>query len=584
MFFAFFLLTPARPSLACRKLGTAFWLSCACVLTWPLEAASRQPVAGNKGLVASTSPEASEIGASILKQGGTAADAAAAVGLALAVTWPAAGNLGGGGFSLVRPTKGEPQFIDYRETAPAAAGEKFYQDEKGNLIPEASAVGYRAPGVPGTVAGLELLHKRWGKLPWSKVVEPARRLAADGFRLRESHIRMLKANEELLRRFPETVRIFLPGGKLPAVGDLFVQKDLARSLAVIQKEGAAGFYRGSLAKALVQDIQKNGGVIKASDLEAYKVELREPLLGRFKEFELLTAPPPSSGGIVLLEMLGMIEKDDLKSMGAGSAASLHLMIEAMRRAFADRSEWLGDPAFVQNPITQLLDASYLRQRRQEIDLKRATASAAIKAASLKVEDKEKPETTHFTVSDSSGMIVSSTYTLNGSFGSGATAKGTGILLNNEMDDFAAKVGEPNMYGLIQSARNSIAPGKRPLSSMTPTIFLKNGQAVLALGSPGGPTIINTVFQVSLNVLVHGMNVQEAVDAPRVHQQWLPDEIVYEPEGLNPDSRQKLEAMGHRFTAKPRFMGDAQALYFDAEKGTWTGASDSRWGGEVAAVR
>lgn len=554
------------------------------LVSTPLGAASRQPVSGDKGLVASTSSEASDIGAAILKQGGTAADAAVAVGLALAVTWPAAGNLGGGGFALVRPIKDEPQFVDFRETAPAAAHEKFYQDAAGNLLPEASLIGYRAVGIPGTLAGLEALHKRWGKLAWTKVVEPARRLASEGFRLEDSHVRMLRSSEELLRRFPETSRIFLPQGKIPEVGDLFVQKDLARSLAIVQKEGARGFYEGSLAKILLQDIKNNGGVITAADLKGYKVELRSPLEGKFKDFQILTAPPPSSGGILLLQMLGMLERDDLKSLGSGSAATLHLLVEAMRRAFADRSEWLGDPAFVKNPIRQLLDPSYLKQRRLSINLKEASASRDIKAADLKDADSEKPETTHFTVSDKDGMIVSITYTLNGNFGSGVTAKGSGILLNNEMDDFAAKVGEPNMFGLIQSARNRIEAGKRPLSSMTPTIFLKDEQAVLALGSPGGPTIINTVLQVSLNVLVHGMNVQEAVDAPRVHQQWLPDEIVYEPGGLNPDTRQKLESMGHRLTQKPRFMGDAQAIYFDLQSRSWSGGSDSRWGGKVTAVR
>lgn len=545
-----------------------------------LHAASRQPVYSQKGLIASTSPLASETGAQILQQGGNAVDAAVAVALTLAVTWPAAGNLGGGGFALLRTAKGEAFFVDYREKAPLAAQANFYLDAAGKVIPEASSIGFRAVGVPGTPAGLELMHKRWGRLPWKTVVEPARRMASLGYRLEESHVRMLSSHRELLERFPETKKIFFPQGKIPEVGQLFVQKDLATSLQLLQKEGAANFYRGSVAKKIVASMKKNQGAIVAADLENYEALVREPLVGKFGPYEVISAPPPSSGGAVLLQMLGMLSGDKLEELGYGSAATLHLMIESMRRSFADRSEWFGDPGFVLNPLRQLLDPAYLAQRRASINSSKATRSEEIKPAAFSVE--EKPETTHFTVLDREGMIVSNTYTLNGSFGSGTVAEGTGILLNNEMDDFSSKPGSPNMYGLIQNERNAIAPGKRPLSSMTPTIVTQNGKAILALGSPGGPTIINSVLQVTLNVLVHGMNIQEAVDAPRIHHQWMPDRVLWEPYGISPDTRRLLEGMGHILGDKPRTFGDVQAVYFDPKRQEWSGASDSRWGGSVVS--
>jgi gamma-glutamyltranspeptidase/glutathione hydrolase len=543
-----------------------------------VSAASRQPIASSRGLVASTSPLASDVGAQILRDGGNAIDAAVAVGLALAVTWPAAGNLGGGGFALLRLADGSSHFVDYRETAPAAAQADFYLDKDGKLIPDVSSVGWRSVAVPGTPAGMELMHTRWGKLPWKKVVEPARRLAEKGYRLEEAHVRSLAQNEDLLSKFPESKAIFLPGGKLPKVGDLFVQKDLGKTLAALEKRGAKGFYEGPVAELLAKDILAQGGVITTRDLKDYKALVREPLKGRYKDFEVLTAPPPSSGGAVLLQILGQLEQDDLKALGFGSAGYLHLLAEAMKRAFADRAHWFGDPGFVSVPLQKLLDPLYLKARRQSIAVDKASPSETIKAGPL--QDNESWETTHYTVVDKDGAIVSNTYTLNGSFGSGATAKGTGVLLNNEMDDFASKPGEANMYRLIQGERNRIAPGKRPLSSMTPTVFLKDGRAILALGSPGGPTIINTVLQVSLNVLVHGMNIQEAIDAPRIHHQWQPDRIFWEPWGINPDTRKILEQMGHKLAERQRQMGDTHAVYFDAEKKDWTGASDSRWGGAV----
>ncbi len=541
--------------------------------------ATRAPVWGPRGLVATVSPLASEAGASVLRQGGNAADAAVAVGFALAVTWPAAGNLGGGGFALVRSQDGKSNFIDYRETAPAAADKNFYLDAKGEVIPGASTTGYRAVGTPGTVAGMALLHKKYGKLPWKKVIEPARRLTVEGFIVDESFVSMLESAKDRLSKFPGSKHIFLKDGKGLKVGDRFVQAELGWSLTQIQKSGESAFYTGTIAQRLISAIQKGGGVMTLDDLKDYKAVERSPLEGRYKDYQIITAPPPSSGGALLLAMLGMLEKDDLASHGFGSAAYKNLLIETMKRAFADRSEWFGDPDFVQNPLQKFLDPAYLAQRRAGINLTKATASQEIKPGDFA--DKESTETTHYTVVDAQGMIISNTYTLNGSFGSGVTADGTGILLNNEMDDFSSKPGSPNMYGLLQSDRNAIAPKKRPLSSMTPTIILEGGKPILALGSPGGPTIINSVFQVTLNALVFDMNIQAAIDAPKLHHQWMPDRILYEPFGVNPDTRKIMQGMGHNFGDRSFQFGDVQAVYFDKKRQQWSGGSDSRHGGSVA---
>lgn len=547
-----------------------------CFISFPLAAASRIPVSSDKGLVASTNAIASEVGASILRKGGTAADAAVAVGFALAVTWPSAGNLAGGGFALVGTGDGKTDFIDYRETAPSVAQENFYRNEKGELNEEASKVGYRAVAVPGTIKGMETLHKKYGRLPWKTLLEPARQLAERGFPVDDFLLRSLRRGEKILERFPESRRIFLNNGKFWKRGDRFVQKDLARSIRLLQEKGPDVFYKGELGQRFVQAIQKEGGVISREDLKAYQVESRTPITRDWKNYKVVTAPPPSSGGTVLLEILGMLEKDDLKSLGFGSARYLHLLIEATKRGFADRSQWFGDPAFASNPIEKLLDPAYLAARRKSIDPEKA--SNDIEPAKLR---EEKPETTHFTIRDKSGMVVSNTYTLNGGYGSGAVAAGTGMLLNNEMDDFSIGQGTANLFGLLQGQKNKIEGRKRPLSSMTPTLVYEKGHLVLALGSPGGPTIINSVTQVLLNRLEFGMTIQEAVDAPRFHHQWQPNRIRYEPLGLNPDSRQILEKIGHVFDPSPFNIGDVQALAWDEESG-WTGAADLRWGGVVVA--
>jgi gamma-glutamyltranspeptidase/glutathione hydrolase len=572
-----------RPGFSPNKILATFvlWISFPIFLFQPGlgSSATRAPVWGSRGLVATVSPLASEAGASILRQGGNAADAAVAVGFALAVTWPAAGNLGGGGFALVRGQDGKSNFVDYRETAPAAADKNFYLDAKGEVIPGASTTGYRAVGTPGTVAGMALLHKKYGKLPWKKVVEPARRLAVEGFIVDESFVSMLESGKERLSKFPDSKRIFVKAGKGLKVGDRFVQPELGWSLTQIQKVGESAFYTGPIAKKLISAIQKGGGVMTLDDLKNYKVVERAPIEGRYKTYQIVTAPPPSSGGALLLAMLGMLEKDDLASLGFGSAAYNHLLVETMKRAFADRSEWFGDPDFVQNPLQKFLDPAYLAKRRAGMSPTKATPSQDIKPGDFS--DKESTETTHYTVVDAQGMIISNTYTLNGSFGSGATAEGTGILLNNEMDDFSSKVGSPNMYGLLQSDRNAIAPRKRPLSSMTPTIILEDGKPILALGSPGGPTIINSVFQVTLNALVFGMNIQAAIDAPKLHHQWMPDRILFEPMGVNPDTQKIMQGMGHIFGDRSFQFGDVQAVLYDKKRQQWSGGSDSRHGGSVA---
>ncbi|MBC7662027.1 MAG: gamma-glutamyltransferase [Chitinophagaceae bacterium] len=550
-------------------------------LVWSLSAtltlgATRAPVTNAKGLVASSSPIASEVGAQILRQGGTAADAAVAVGFALAVTWPSAGNIGGGGFALIHADGGPDRFIDYRETAPAAAGPDFYLNAKGELDASASRVGYRASGVPGTVAGLALLHKRWGKLPWKTLLEPARKLAESGFIVDQALAESLQHSQELLEGNAETRKIFFKKGHVIGRGERLIQKDLARSIAALER-GPEAFYEGSVGKAIIADIQKNRGVLSAKDLSSYKVVEREPLRRKWRDFEVVTAPPPSSGGAVLLAILGMLEKDNLEAMGSGSADYVHLLTETMKKAFADRSTWFGDPTFVSNPIDKLLDPVYLAKRRSEISM--TAAAHDIKPGEL---PGEKPDTTHFTIRDSHGMTISNTYTLNGSYGTGIVAKGTGILLNNEMDDFTSKIGASNMFGLTQGKRNLIAPGKRPLSSMTPTFVYRGKDLILALGAPGGPTIINSVAQTLLNRLVFHMDIQQAADAPRFHHQWMPDKLLYEPFGLNPDTKKALEARGQIFRDEARTFGDVEALAWDDELRLWTGASDSRNGGAVAA--
>jgi gamma-glutamyltranspeptidase/glutathione hydrolase len=505
--------------------------------------------------VVSDSLIASDVGAEIMKRGGNAFDAAAATGLALAVTYPAAGNLGGGGFMVARLESGETVSLDFREVAPLLANRDMYLGKDGEPTQD-SVVGYRAVGVPGSPAGLFELHKKYGKLKWTSVVEPAIRLAERGFTVHRSLHRGIQSERALLAKFPASSSQFLPKGSPPAWGSTLKQPDLGKTLRRLQARGADGFYRGETANLLVSAMKSNGGLIRHEDLVQYRPQWRKALIGRFRGYEIATMPPPSSGGIALLQMLGMLEKDDLSS-GPGSVNVVHLQLEAMKRAFADRAIHLGDPDFHQVPIAGLLSEATIQAHRNGILRDRATPSDQI--TSFIPEINEGENTTHFSIVDAAGNAVAITTTLNTSFGSGVVAPGTGFLLNNEMDDFAAKVGRPNSYGLLQGEGNAIVPKKRPLSSMTPTIVSRNGRTILVLGSPGGPTIINTVFQTILNVLVHRQDVGTAVAWPRLHHQWQPDAVRWEPFSLTGDAKERLTTMGHKFESSPRSMGSCHAI-------------------------
>jgi gamma-glutamyltranspeptidase / glutathione hydrolase len=545
-------------------------------------AASPVPVRGRHGMVASASEIASAVGVEILKRGGNAVDAAVAVGLALAVTYPRAGNLGGGGFMLIRLADGRSVAIDYRETAPAGASRNMYLDKEGNLIPKASQLGYLAAGVPGTVAGFSLALEKYGTMKWQDVIEPARRLAAEGFPVSYTFARGLRKESERLEKFPESRRIFLKDGKFYEEGESFKQPELAETLLRLKKRGPREFYEGRTAQLIAEEMQANGGLITLEDLKNYKPVSREPLRGTYRGHEIITMPPPSSGGIVLLEMLNVLEHYDLSAMGHNSSEKYHVLIETMRRAFADRAEFMGDPDFVKVPVAALTSKRYAADIQRSIDINKATPSNQVRHG--RPTGYESSETTHYTVVDQMGNAVSNTYTLNDSYGNAVTVRGTGILLNNEMDDFAAKPGEPNLYKLIQGEANAIAPGKRPLSSMTPTIVLKEGKLLFVVGSPGGPTIINTVLQVILNIVDHEMNIQQAIDAPRLHHQWLPDQVKYEPYGLARDVMEALKAKGHQFkldTDSP-YMGDAEGVMIEPLTGMRLGASDPR-SGDARAV-
>ncbi|HMC22561.1 MAG TPA: gamma-glutamyltransferase [Thermoanaerobaculia bacterium] len=543
----------------------------------PLQAASRLPVREKHAMVASVDSIASRVGADVMKRGGNAVDAAVAVALTLAVTWPEAGNLGGGGFILLRKADGTEEAIDYRERAPLAATRDMYLDASGNIIKDASLVGYKAPGVPGTVAGLALAHKRHGKLPWADLVEPAHKLAAEGFPVSQYLARSLagKRTMERMQKFPESWRIFERNGHPYEAGETFVQPELAATLARIQKD-PSDFYRGETARLIVADMQAHGGSLTSEDLARYQPTVRTPLHGTYRGFEIITMPPPSSGGVALIEMLNMLEPYDLQSMGWHSSQEVHTLVEVMRRAYADRAKFLGDTDFVAVPVKGLMTRAYAEQRRKDIDAAHASDSKAV--ASGEPARYESPETTHFTIIDADGSVVASTYTLNESYGSAVTTPGAGFLLNDEMDDFTSKPGVPNAYGLIQGEANAIAPQKRPLSSMTPTIVMKDGKVLFAVGSPGGSTIINTVLQVIVNVIDFGMNIQEAIDSPRFHHQWLPDKITWEPFEFSRDTSGALAKMGHIFQDRPEFIGDAHAIGVDPQNGMRLGASDPRRGG------
>ena len=541
-------------------------------------AASREPVRARHGIVASTNEVASKVGVDILKRGGNAVDAAIAVAFALAVTHPAAGNLGGGGFMMIRLRDGRTTAIDYREMAPAGATRNIYLDKNGDVIKgEGGPIeGYRAAGIPGTVRGMELALKKYGsrRLTWAQLIEPARALAANGITVTYHLARGLRENKEYLSKYPETRRIYLNNGRLYSEGDVFRQPDLAATFARLQQRGPNEFYQGLTAQLIVDDLRRHDGLITMADMRGYVAKERAPLRGTYRGYEVISMPPPSSGGAVLLEMLNILEGFDLKKVDSASSDRYHLMTESMRRAFADRAEYMGDTDFVSVPIAGLIDKKYAAKLRGTIDEEKASTSAQVKAG--KPAGYESDETTHFTVVDAEGNAVANTYTLNNSYGSAVVAKGTGLLMNDEMDDFAAKPGTANLYGLIQGERNAVAPRKRPLSAMTPTFVLrKDGSLWFTAGSPGGPTIINTVLNVIVNVIDFDMNMQQAIDAPRIHHQWLPDEIVYEPYGLSGDTQRALKGRGHKLTDKSRYMGDCQGIMVEEKTGMRLGATDPR---------
>jgi gamma-glutamyltranspeptidase/glutathione hydrolase len=534
---------------------------------------ARQPVRARHAMVVTREPHATDVGVAVLRGGGNAVDAAVAVGFALAVTHPSAGNLGGGGFMLIRFADGRATLLDFRERAPARAGRDMYLGPDGRPTRE-SIEGWRAAAVPGTVRGLEYAARRYGRKPWAELLAPAIRLAREGFPVSWGLAQSLRASK-LLSRFPESRRIFQRDGRYYEPDERLAQPELAATLERIARRGAAEFYEGQTARRLAAAMREHGGLITLEDLKAYAVVERTPLRGRHRGYEILTAPPPSSGGVGLLQMLGVLEGTGFEKHGAGSAAAIHWMAEAMRRYFADRSEHLGDPDFVRVPVSGLLDARYLAKLRASIDPERATPSAAVRPGNPAAY--ESAETTHYSIVDPEGNAVAVTYTLNGSYGCGVTVPGLGFLLNNEMDDFAAKPGAPNFYGLVQGEANAIAAGKRPLSSMTPTLLLREGKPYLVVGSPGGPRIITTVLQVIVNLVDFGLELQEAVDRPRFHHQWLPDTLYMEP-GFSPDTAALLRSRGFLVEAV-RSMGEAAAIRI--EGGWLEGAADSRVEGKAA---
>lgn len=545
------------------------------------QAAWREPVRAPHGMVASTERVASQIGVDVLKRGGNAMDAAVAVAFALAVVYPSAGNLGGGGFMMIRQSDGRATAIDYRETAPAAATRDMYVGPDGQLIKgeESSVLGYRATGIPGTVAGMAMALKKHGsgKLTWAELIEPARKLAADGFVVTHRTEKLLADHQEILSPFADSRRIFLRDGKLYREGETLRQPDLAATLGRLQKKGPREFYEGETARLIAEDMKQHRGLITTGDLRDYTPKERAPLRGNYRGHEIIAMPPPSAGGAVLLEMLNILEGFDLKKLPPFSSEYYHLLVEAMRRAYADRAEYMGDADFVSVPVAGLIDKAYAERQRSTIKLDRASPSSEIGAG--KPAGHEPAQTTHFTIVDPAGNAVSNTYTLNGWFGSGVVAKGTGVLLNNEMDDFTSKPGATNLYGAIQSERNAIAPRKRPLSSMTPTFVLRpDGSLYFAIGSPGGTTITNTVLQVITGVIDHGLSLQAAIDAPHIHHQWQPDEIQDEPLGLSPETRRALEARGHRFAPSPRNMSDLQGVMIEEKTNMRLGGSDARQDG------
>jgi gamma-glutamyltranspeptidase / glutathione hydrolase len=536
---------PSKPSRLLLARGLCAVLTTVALLG-VARAASMAPVAAENGMVVTAQHLATEVGVDVLRRGGNAVDAAVAVGYALAVVYPAAGNLGGGGFMTLQLADGRKTFLDFREKAPLAATANMYLDAAGNVIKGSTTTGHLAVGVPGTVSGLEMALAKYGTMKRADLIAPAIRFAEQGFVLDAGDAEMFATATDAFKVDPATTAIFLKAGGQPYLaGDRLVQKDLGATLRQIGEAGAAGFYKGPVARAIVASSSAGKGLITQADLDQYTTRELAPVECDYRGFHIVSAPPPSSGGVIICEILNVLEGYPLKDWGFRSALAVHVQIEAMRHAYVDRNSYLGDPDFVKNPLDRLLDKAYAAKIRSAIDPSRAAVSKDLKPG---VAPHEGSNTTHYSIVDAKGNAVSVTYTLNDWFGAKVTAAGTGVLLNDEMDDFTAKLGVPNIYGLVQGEANAIAPGKRPLSSMSPTIVSKEGKPVMVVGTPGGSRIITAVLHTIINVVDYGMNVQEAVDAPRFHQQWLPNPTNLETFAISPDTRKILESMGHVFAA------------------------------------
>ncbi len=546
------------------------------ILLVSVHVAAGSPAKGEKGMVSSSSKPATLAGLEILKQGGNAFDAAVAVGFALAVTHPRAGNIGGGGFMMIRTANGEVKALDFREKAPGMASKDMYLDKDGNVVPGLSVKGHLAAGVPGSVDGLLKVLEQYGTMTRAEVMAPAIRLARDGqvlhWRLAEEFSKHL----ENLDDYAGSKAVFTNNGKPFKAGDLWKQPDLANTLDRIVEKGRDGFYGGKTAELIVAEMKRGGGLISLEDLKQYQAKWREPMRGDYRGYEIWSMPPPSSGGVLLVHLLNILEEYDLKSMGYGGSSLVHLMVEAERRAYADRAEHLGDPDFVEMPLEMLLSKPYALKRFKDFNPAKASDSETISHGAW---GKESTETTHYSVVDKAGNAVSCTTTLNGHYGCKVVVTGAGFVLNNEMDDFSIKPNTPNMYGLLGRKANEIQPHKRMLSSMTPTIVSKDGKTFLVIGSPGGSTIITTVLQVIVNIIDHEMDIQQAVSAPRFHHQWKPDRILYEPYGLSPDTMAVLKLKGHKKfeLASPFPIGAANGVHL--KDGLLYGAADPRrWNG------
>lgn len=527
----------SKTRLKLLAVGTAFVF----IVTQSAFAASPPPVKGEHGMVVTAQHLASDIGVEVMKDGGNAVDAAVAVGYALAVTHPSAGNIGGGGFMTIRFKDGTSTFLDFRERAPLAATKAMYLDKDGNPIKGASLDGYLAIGVPGSVAGLDMAREKYGTRPRAQLMAPAISLAKDGFVLTQGDAGIFAGSAKRLAQDKAAAAIFLKAdGSAYKMGEKLVQPDLAASLTAISEKGPDGFYKGAIADAIVKASQEKGGILAKADFEQYKVRELKPVTCTYRGYEIVSSPPPSSGGLIICEILNIIEDYPIAHLGFGAADTVHFMVEAMRYAYVDRNSALGDPAFVDNPVAKLGDKAYAAEIRGKIDKYRAGISK-----DLMPKDFESKETTHYSIIDDEGNAVAVTYTLNGSFGAGVVAPGTGILLNNEMDDFTQKPGVPNLYGLVQGEANAIAPLKTPLSSMSPTIVAKDSKPFMVIGSPGGSRIITITLEAIVNVIDHGMDIQEAIDAPRIHHQWLPDTLYVENNGLSPDTLKLLSGMGYK---------------------------------------